>query len=417
MSAPSVLALYLALAGLDLAWALVLTCLNYRSAGSAPLARNVAAQLGPEEEARARGYSRARLAFGALESSVSTLIVLAVAASGLLGLLQASCQGLGLPGFWRGLLFLATVMAASSLLGLPFSLWSTFRLERKWGFNTTSLGTWLLDGLKGLGLGICLGLPLLALLYAFMDASGPAWWLWAAAAFSAFSILLSVVYPLFIAPLFNKFAALPEGELRNAIYDLAKRLDFSVGGIYVMDGSRRSRHSNAYFTGLGKGKRIVLYDTLVAQLGTEEVLAVLAHEIGHEKRRHVLKGTVVSVIASFVAFWALSLLAAWPAAYGAFGFQGPSREALLVVFALVSGPATFFLTPLFSLWSRRHEHEADAFASRAVGGQAMAQALAKINRENASNPAPHPLYSFWYYSHPSLGERLEAIARVQGKAD
>lgn len=411
MSASMVLVLYLALAFLDLAWALILTLLNYRSAGSAPLPRRVAADLDSGQEAKARGYSRARLAFGALESSVSTLIVLGVAASGALGLLQASYLGLGLPSFWRGLLFLATVLGASSLLGLPFDLWSTFRLERRWGFNTTTWRTWLLDGLKGLGLGICLGIPLLALLYAFMDASGGAWWLWAAAAFSGINVLLSLVYPVFIAPLFNKFTALPEGELRDAIYDLARELKFSVGGIYVMDGSRRSRHSNAYFTGLGRGKRIVLYDTLVAQLEKEEVLAVLAHEIGHEKRRHLVKGTVVSVIASFVAFWALSRLATWPAAYGAFAFQGPSREALLAIFALVSGPATFFLTPLFSLWSRRHEYEADAFATRAVGGQAMAQALVKINRENASNPSPHPLYSFWYYSHPSLGERLEAIAR------
>lgn len=417
MSASTVLSLYLVLAGLDLAWALVLTLLNYRSAGSAPLPRRVAADLDSGQEAKARGYSRARLAFGALESSVTTLIVLTVAASGALGSLQAGYLGLGLAPFWRGLLFLATVLAASSLLGLPFSLWSTFRLERRWGFSTTTFRTWLLDGLKGLGLGACLGVPLLALLYAFMDAAGGAWWLWAAAAFSGIQVLLSVVYPVFIAPLFNKFAALPEGELRDAIYDLARGLDFSVGGIYVMDGSRRSRHSNAYFTGLGKGKRVVLYDTLVAQLGTQEVLAVLAHEIGHEKRRHILKATVVSVIASFVAFWALFLLASWPAAYGAFAFQGPSREALLVVFGLVSGPATFFLTPLFSLWSRRHEYEADAFAARAVGGPAMAQALVKIDRENASNPSPHPLYSFWYYSHPSLGERLEAIDRAGGQAD
>lgn len=412
MSASTVLVLYLALAGLDLAWALVLTWLNHRAAGSAPLPTALAGKLSPEAEAKARAYSQARLAFGALESTVMTLLTLAVVATGLLGLLQAGYAGVGLPGFWRGLLYLGTVLAASSLLGLPFSLWSTFRLEKAWGFNTTTWATWLKDGLKGLGLGLGLGIPLLALLYAFMDAAGQAWWLWAAFAFSGINILMSIVYPVFIAPLFNKFSPLPEGGLKEAILALAVRLDFSIGGIYVMDGSKRSRHSNAYFTGLGSAKRIVLYDTLVEQLGQDEVLAVLAHEIGHEKRRHVLKATVVSVIASFVGFWALSLLAGWTAFYQALGFSGPSREALLLGFALVSGPATFFLTPLFSLWSRRHEYEADAFAAKAAGPGAMAGALVKINRENASNPAPHPLYSFWYYSHPSLGERLKALGQA-----
>jgi STE24 endopeptidase len=179
-----------------------------------------------------------------------------------------------------------------------------------------------------------------------------------------------------------------------------------------MDGSKRSRHSNAYFTGLGRVKRIVLYDTLVKQMGEEEVLAVLAHEIGHEKRRHVLKMTVVSIALSFFVFWLLGRLMDWPALYSAFGFGGASKHALLLILALCAGPFTFVLTPAFSAWSRRHEYEADAFAVRATGAEALASALVNLNRENASNLWPHPLYSLWYYSHPTLTERLAAIRRA-----
>jgi STE24 endopeptidase len=184
-----------------------------------------------------------------------------------------------------------------------------------------------------------------------------------------------------------------------------------------MDGSKRSKHSNAYFTGLGRAKRIVLYDTLVSSMGEDEVLAVLAHEMGHEKKKHVLKMTAVSVAFSFLGFWILSLLMGWGGLYAAFGFAAPSKHAILLILGIVSGPATFFLTPAFSLWSRKHEYEADSFSAEALssmtssdGAAALSSALVRLNRENASNLWPHPLYSFWYYSHPTLVERLAAIA-------
>jgi STE24 endopeptidase len=178
-----------------------------------------------------------------------------------------------------------------------------------------------------------------------------------------------------------------------------------------MDGSKRSRHSNAYFTGLGRVKRIVLIDTLASSMTEDEVLAVLAHEIGHEKKRHVLKMTVASIAFSFLGFWILALLMNWSALYAAFGFADESKHALLSILALVSGPATFFLTPAFAAWSRKHEYEADAFAAAAAGSDALASALIRLNRENASNLWPHPLYSAWYYSHPTLRERIAAIRR------
>jgi STE24 endopeptidase len=198
-----------------------------------------------------------------------------------------------------------------------------------------------------------------------------------------------------IAPLFNKFTPLSEGSLASRIAELARRLDFKVSGIHVMDGSKRSKHSNAYFTGLGRVKRIVLFDTLVSSMSEDEVLAVLAHEIGHEKKKHVPKKTIVSIVFSFLSFWILAVLMNWSARYSAFGFAAASKHALLLILGIVSGPATFFLTPAFSAWSRKHEFAADAFSTDATGAEALSSALLRLNRENSSNLWPHPLYSFW----------------------
>lgn len=414
MSATTLLRIYLALAALDLAWALFLTCLNYlhveRHGGELP--EILRGSLSPEEVAKASDYSKARMRLSLVSATVTTLIALAAVAAGFFGGLDRLLAGL-LPGvFLQGAVFLGLVLALSSLLDLPFSLYSTFVLERRFGFNTTTFRTWLLDGLKGLALGLALGLPLLRLLYAFIDGAGGLWWLWAAVAFSAISLGLSILYPLFVAPLFNKFSPLPEGSLADSIRNLATRLGFRMGGIYVMDGSRRSRHSNAYFTGFGRAKRIVLFDTLIETMTEEEVLAVLAHEIGHEKKRHVLKTTAASIALSFAAFYLMSLMQDWPALHAAFGFvregrAAPTKHSLLLILGLVSGPASFFLTPLFSAWSRRHEYEADRFSVDALGNPGpLSSALLRLNRENASNLAPHPLYSAWYYSHPTLRERL-----------
>jgi STE24 endopeptidase len=224
---------------------------------------------------------------------------------------------------------------------------------------------------------------------------------------------MSILYPLLIAPLFNKFTPLPEGRLRDAIRDLAARLDFRTSGIFVMDGSRRSGHSNAYFTGIGRAKRIVLFDTLVNSMPEEELLSVLAHEIGHEKKRHVRKALAVSLVLSLAGFWVLSLLVPFLPLYQAFGLRAASSPAILVLLAFCSGPFTFLLTPLASLWSRKHEYEADRFAAQGVGSAAgMKSALLRLARENLSNLTPHPLYSFWHYSHPTIAERLAALEAV-----
>jgi STE24 endopeptidase len=411
VTASVILVAYIALAALDLGWSLFLTALNYRSAlrNAGVVPEELVSSVSAEEAAKSAAYSTDRMRLSFVASPIGTAIVVAAAAAGLFGLLDSWIGGFVAAAYWRGALFLGLVLFAQGLLSAPFSLYSTFVLEKRYGFNTTKLGTWLLDTLKSALVSIALGLPLLYLLYAFIDGAGSLWWLWAAAIFSLIDLVLSLIYPLVIAPLFNKFTPIVEGSLSTKIRELALRQGFRMSGIFVMDGSKRSRHSNAYFTGLGRVKRIVLYDTLVSSMAEEEVLAVLAHEMGHEKKRHVLKMTAASIALSFVGFWILALLMKWPELYAAFGFAAPSKHALLLILGLVSGPATFFLTPAFSAWSRKHEYEADRFAAEAAGPEAISSVLVRLNRENASNLWPHPLYSFWYYSHPTLGERLAAI--------
>ncbi|MEI6385468.1 MAG: M48 family metallopeptidase [Spirochaetota bacterium] len=413
MSPVSILVLFLVFAFIDLAWSLVLTLLNRRSviAADGRVPEELASSITVEAAAKSRDYTLARLDFSLIEGPITTILTLAVAALGFFGLLDASIGGLVPGAYLQAMLFFVAVFLASSILSLPFSLWSTFGIEKRFGFNTTTLGTWFLDGAKETLVSALIGLPLLWILLAFMDATGSFWWLWAAGIFSLVSLALSIIFPLFIAPLFNKFTPLAEGSLRDRIKELAGRLDFRMTGIFVMDGSKRSKHSNAYFTGLGAAKRIVLFDTLVSTMPEDEVLAVLAHEIGHEKKRHVMKMTIVSIVLSFAGFYILSLLIGWRGLYAAFGFTAMTKEAILMIFALVSGPATFFLAPFFSAWSRRHEYEADRFAREAAGKDAMGSALLRLNSENASNLWPHPLYSFWHYSHPTLRERLAAIAK------
>lgn len=391
----------------------MLMALNYREAvrHSGELPPHPPAGLSEADAAKSSDYSRAKMRLFFLETPLSVIFVLALAAAGAFGRLDSLLSGAVGSAYWRGAAFFGCVLSAQALASAPAELYGTFVLEKRFGFNTTTMGTWLLDRVKGAALGAALGLPLLYLFYAFIDRAGSAWWLWAALIFSVINIVLSLLFPIAIAPLFNKFSPLPQGSLKERIEELAGRLSFRFGGVFVMDGSKRSRHSNAYFTGMGRVKRIVLFDTLVSQMNEDEVLAVLAHEIGHEKKRHVLKMTAVSVAFGFLAFWVLDRCMGWTAMYEAFGFDGPSRHALLLIVSLASGPATFFLTPCLAALSRKHEYEADAFAAEATSTEALGSALTKLNVENASNLWPHRLYAAWYYSHPQLRDRLAALRK------
>ncbi|MCF6335435.1 MAG: M48 family metalloprotease, partial [Spirochaetales bacterium] len=235
----------------------------------------------------------------------------------------------------------------------------------------------------------------------------------ASAGFFAFQLLLSIIYPLIIAPLFNKFSPLEEGPLKDSLYKLADKLNFRTRGIYVMDGSRRSGHSNAYFTGIGKSKRIVLYDTLISSLSDDQIAAVLAHEIGHYKKHHLLKSLILSFMVTGAGFYIVSILMNYLPLFEAFGFSRVSYHGIFVILSFAAGPFTFFLTPLFTMWSRKHEYEADAFTARNTGyGNDLKEGLIIMTRENLSNLTPHPLYSFYHYSHPTVAERVKAIEKI-----
>ncbi len=319
----------------------------------------------------------------------------------------AESLSLGLYG--QGVFFCLAVGLVFTIAGLPTDLYSTFGLEAKYGFNKTTVGLYVTDRLKGLALGLVIGVPLLLVILWLMDVMGAYWWLWAGIFITAFQLLMIVIFPTYIAPWFNKFEALKDGEFRERIVALANQLGFQTSGIFIMDGSKRSAHSNAYFTGIGKAKRIVLFDTLIEQMTMEQGLAVLAHEMGHYKMKHIRRMLLVQAVFLFIGLYLLSLLLHAPWFSSAFGVT-PSNHAALVLFSIVSGPATFYLGPLLNRLSRQHEYEADRFAAQTLGAaKPMEEALISITVKNLANLNPHPWYSAYHYSHPTPAERIRAI--------
>jgi STE24 endopeptidase len=365
---------------------------------------------------RSIDYTLAKSGFGDIAGVFDAVLLIAVLFSGVFpwafGRFTASfgTSIFALAGF----VFVTGI--ALNIPGLPFAWYAQFKLEERFGFNTTTMKTWILDRLKGLLLAVLLGYPLLALVLKLIQWTGANWWLWAAAVVIAFQLLLLLVAPAIIMPLFNKFTPLPAGMLRERLFALAQRTDFPTRNIELMDGSKRSRHSNAFFTGFGRFRKIVLFDTLIAQLTEPEVESVLAHEIGHYKKLHVLKSLGVSTAGVLVAFAAIAWVAGQQWFYRAFGFehQGGSAAANVVpamlLFALLAGTIKFWVSPLIHIWSRRFEYEADAFARATMGeAQPLIRALRKLSEKNLSNLTPHPLYSGFYYSHPTLLERERAL--------
>lgn len=311
--------------------------------------------------------------------------------------------------------FIFAIGMALAAVGLPLAWWEQFRLEERFGFNTTTQRTWWVDRLKGLALALVLGYPLLVLVLKLVEWTGDRWWLWAWGALLGFQLLMMGLAPVVILPLFNKFIPLPEGGLRERLLALAERTQFRARSIQVMDGSKRSRHSNAFFTGLGRFRKIVLFDTLVSQLTEPELEAVLAHEIGHYRLRHVVKLLSGSALGSLAGFYVLATLARQDWFPRAFGFESGYVTPALLLFGLLSGVATFWLSPVLHAWSRRYEYQADSFAARTLGeAQPLIRALRKLNEKNLSNLTPHPLYSDFYYSHPTLLEREQALNRAVG---
>jgi STE24 endopeptidase len=345
-----------------------------------------------------------------VEAAWDCVVLLGILGSGVLPwAFNRVAQAWGEPAWaMAGFLFAAGV--ALSLPSLPLEWYDQFRLEERFGFNTTTPKLWWMDRLKGLLLGLALGFPLLWLVLKLVQWTGHLWWLWAWAALLAFQLIIAVLAPVLILPLFNKFTPLPDGGLRNRLLRLADRTGFRAHGIQVMDGSKRSRHSNAFFTGFGRWRKIVLFDTLVQQLAEPELEAVLAHEIGHFKKRHIPKMLALSALGSLAGFLVLDFLLLHPWFLRAFGFAPGSLAPALLLFALLAGVVTFWTSPVVHWWSRRHEYQADAFAVDVMREpDSLIGALRKLNEKNLSNLTPHPLYSGFYYSHPTLLEREHAL--------
>ena len=362
-----------------------------------------------EKYEQSQEYTRANSLFGIVESVVSLVAFLVFWWLGGFQWLDGIVRSWGLGPLPAGLAYVSILLLASQLLDLPLELYDTFVIEEKFGFNKTTPGTFFLDRIKGLLLGAVIGLPVLALLLWLFDAL-PMAWLWGWLTVTAVSLFLAYVAPTWIMPLFNKFEPLEDGELKKAIHEMAAECEFPLKEVMVMDGSKRSTKSNAFFTGFGKNKRIALFDTLIERHTVPELVAVLAHEIGHFKKRHVLQHLAVGIVTTGLLFYLLGLVLNNRGLFDAFGVGETSIYLSLVFFGILAQPLNRLLAIAGNIWSRKHEYEADAFASEATGGPAaMVAALKKLSQDNLSNLTPHPFHVFLNYSHPPVLRRIEAL--------
>ena len=358
---------------------------------------------------KAADYTVARVGLARADVVVSALWLLLLTLGGELQRLFDLASSLAGDGMVRDLVFVGLLALASSLIDLPFMLYRTFVIEERFGFNKMTLGMFLGDQLKHALVGAAIGAPVVAAVLWIMDSLGSGWWFYAWAFWLAFSLAMMLLYPTFIAPLFNKFEPMPEGELRSRIENLLARCGFRADGLFVMDGSRRSAHGNAYFTGFGKGKRIVFFDTLLNRLGGDEIEAVLAHELGHYKHHHIWKRVAWIAGGSLAFFALLGWLIDQSWFYQQLGLNSQGKVLALTLFALVAPVFSFPLSPLMSLMSRKHEFEADAYAAAHTQSGWLVSALVKLYRDNASTLTPDPLYSSFYDSHPPAALRVAKL--------
>ncbi len=382
-----------------------------------------AAHIGISAHQKAADYTVAkqRLAMG--NTLIDAALLLTMTLGGGLAAIIAWTETLSVGPLWRDVLMFTVAGVIYGLVNLPFSWWHTFRIEERFGFNRMTLSLWLADLAKGMAVAVALGLPLLILILWLMRATGPLWWIWAWGAWMAFQLLVLVLYPTLIAPLFNKFTPLEDSPARGRVEALLARCGFRSAGLFVMDGSKRSGHGNAYFTGFGKAKRIVFFDTLLVRLAPEEIEAVLAHELGHFKLKHVLKRILWSAALSLAILALLAALADAPWFYMGLGIPehmlpvALARPGVALELFLLALPVfTFMLEPVSAMYSRRHEFEADAFAARHSSAAALALALVKLYEDNAATLTPDPLHSAFYDSHPPAAVRIahiEAMAERQ----
>jgi len=360
--------------------------------------------------AKSQEYTRVNTRFGFITGTFDLLLLLAFWFAGGFNWLDQLARGFEFGVIGTGLIFIGALVLAKIIISLPFSIYSTFVIEERFGFNKTDTKTFVMDRLKGLLLSVLIGAPLLAGIIAFFEFGGTWAWVYAWLAVTAFSLVMQYIAPTWIMPLFNKFETLEDGELRQAIEAYAEKVDFPLQGIYVMDGSKRSSKSNAFFTGFGKNKRIALFDTLIENHTTEELVAVLAHEIGHYKKKHIVKNMTISTLHTGIMFALLSIFLQVPALFDAFFMEEMSVYAGLLFFGLLYSPVETILGIFMQMMSRKHEYEADYYAASTTGEpEQMVNVLKKLSKDNLSNLTPHPFYVFLNYSHPPVLRRIEAI--------
>lgn len=393
----------------DLVLNAVADLLNLRSAG-AEVPADFRAFYDAERYRESQAYLVANTRFAWAERGVGTLVLLLFWFGGGFALLDHWVRGFGWGAVPTGMLFIGVLAGLKTVLALPFSLYATFGIEARFGFNRTTWGVFWLDRIKGLGLAVLLGGPLLGAVLAFFAYAGANAWWWCWIAVTLFMLGIQLAAPVWILPLFNTFQPLPEGELRQAILAYARSIRFPLSNVLVMDGSRRSGKSNAFFTGFGKHKRIVLFDTLVKRHSVPEMVAILAHEMGHFKKRHILQNLAIGTLHAGIMFYLLSVFLPRPALYTAFYLEEPSVYAGLVFFGMLYAPLEFLLGVLLRALSRRNEHAADRFSVTTTGDRlAMTRALKKLSAHNLANLSPHPFYVWLNYGHPPVARRIAAI--------
>jgi len=365
------------------------------------------AQVSLADQQKAADYTIARASLGRAAAVLEAAIKVMLTLGGGLAVVDTAWRSTAIAEPWRGLLAVGTVVLLLQLVGLPFSLWSTFRVEARFGFNRVSPRLYALDFAKQLMLGVALGGPLLLATLVLMERAGTRWWVWAWLIWLGWTFALTWAAPRFIAPLFNRFSPLDDAALKQRVENLLERCGFRArGGVFVMDSSLRSAHGNAYFTGIGRNKRIVFFDTLLSRIEPAEIEAVLAHELGHFRLHHVRQRLAASVFTSLAGLALLAWLSAQPQFYAALGVPMPSAAMALILFTLTVPVFAFFATPVLSWWSRRHEREADDFAAAHADAAQLATALVKLFRDNASTLTPDRIHSAFFDSHPPALERI-----------
>lgn len=360
-----------------------------------------------------QSYQRENHSFGMISGTVSFILTLAMFLFYGFAFVDSLVWNITSNSILAALLFFGIILFGSHLIHLPFSVYDTFVIEEKYGFNKTTTKTFILDEVKGLLLGAIIGGGLLALMVFIYHKTQNMFWIYAWAVVAFFSIFMAMFYSNLIVPLFNKQTPLEEGELRNAIQEFAEKAEFKLDNIFVINGSKRSSKANAYFTGFGSKKRIVLYDTLIEEMQKEEIVAVLAHEIGHYKKKHVVQGLIISLLQTGIVLFIFSLLINNPYLSRALGVEEPNFHIGLIAFGILYSPVSFILGIFMNRLSRKNENQADEFAAKEYNPNPLAKALKKLSQKNLSNLTPHPLYVFFNYSHPPLLHRLKHLDKFK----